>query len=139
MVSTLKGSVDEAGMESSASGFRIPKLLQDSSALNQPMDPGELFGSKDALSGGEEKEYGGITTPFGAFRSMFVLSQPLDAQESGANLADSTQQFGEITMGATVSDSTPVKSNETEDEEKLPLDLKSEDKNTKISAQSPAS
>ena len=124
---SLKRSADEAGIESLASGFKIPKLLQDSSALNQPMDPGELFGGKDALSGGEE-EYGGITAPFGAFRSMFVPSQPLDAQESSADSASSSQQFGEITMGTTVSDPTPVKSYETEAEEQSPLDSKSEDK-----------
>ena len=36
----LKRSVCEAGMDLSASGFKIPKL-QDSSGLNRPMDPGE--------------------------------------------------------------------------------------------------
>lgn len=135
----LKRSIDEAGIESSGSGFKIPKLLQDSSALNQPMDPGELFGSKDALSGGEE-EYGGITAPFGAFRSMFALSQPSDAQESGADSAGASQQFGEITMGTTshVSNPTAAKSNESEAEEKLPSDTKSEDKATEDFSSKPS-
>ena len=136
--STLKRSVDEAGIESSASGFKIPKLLQDSSALNQLMDPGELFGSKDALSGGEEKDYGAITAPFGAFRSMFAPSQPPDTRESGDDSAGSTQQFGEITMGASVSDPAPEKSNENEAEEKSPLDTKAEDKNTEDVSSKPS-
>lgn len=93
----LKRGAGEAGMESSGPGFKIPRLLQDSSALNRPLDPGELFGGKDALSGGEEREYSEITAPFGAFRSMFA-PQPSDADGGDADSAGPAQQFGEITM-----------------------------------------
>ena len=106
----LKRSANEAGMESQAPGFKIPKLLQDSSALNRPLDPGELFGGKDALSGGEEQEYGEITAPFGAFRSMFAQPQPSEGEVSGADSAGSSQQFGEITMGT---DPSPAKAKES--------------------------
>ena len=107
----LKRGAGEAGMESAVPGFKIPKLLQDTSNLNRPLDPRELFGSKDALSGGEE-EYAGVTAPFGAFRSIFTQSQPSDADGNIADSAISSQKFGEITMGAAV-DPSPAKAKES--------------------------
>ena len=114
----LKRGAGEAGMDTPPSGFKIPKLLQDSAALNRPLDPGELFGGKDAFSGGEEKEYSRVTAPFGAFRSVFAQSH---GEGSNADSADATQQFGEITMGA---DPSPAKAKENneEEKEKLPSD-----------------
>ena len=100
-------------MDVPASGFKIPKLLQDSSALNRPMDPGELFGGKDALCVGEEREQG-ITTPFGAFRSMFPQAPSSESEGNNAESAVSSQKFGEITMGA---DPLPTKANENDEAE----------------------
>ena len=108
----LKRSAGEAGMDLPASEFKIPKLLQDSSTLNRPMDPGELFGGKDALSVGDEREHGpGITTPFGAFRSMFPQAPSSESEENNAESAGSSQRFGEITMGA---DPPPTKAKDDE-------------------------
>lgn len=103
-------------MDLPASGFKIPKLLQDSSSLNRPMDPGELFGGKDALSVGEEQERGpGITTPFGAFRSMFPQAPSSESEGNNAESAGSSQKFGEITMGT---DPLPTKAKETDEVDK---------------------
>ena len=109
----LKRSAGEAGVDLPTSGFKIPKLLQDSSSLNRPMDPGELFGGKDALSVGDERERGpGITTPFGAFRSMFPQAPSLESVENNAESAgSSSQKFGEITMET---DQPPAKAKDEE-------------------------
>ena len=112
----LKRSAGEAGMDLPASGFKIPKLLQDSSALNRPMDPGELFGGKDALSVGDEREQGAaITTPFGAFRSMFPQAPSSESEGDSAESAGSSQKFGEITMGT---DPQPTKDKEIDEIDK---------------------
>ena len=69
--------------------FTIPKLLQDPSALEKPLDPCELFsGSTEA-----GQEYGEIRAPFGTFGSYFSR-----AQEGSLSPKGSHQQFGEITL-----------------------------------------
>lgn len=65
--------------------FVIPKLLQDPTTLDKPLDPGELFGGSTSM------EPEDITTPFGSFRSFFTKSET-------AVSATGAQQFGEITL-----------------------------------------
>jgi hypothetical protein len=114
-------------MDLPASGFKIPKLLQDSSALNRPMDPGELFSGKDALSVGDERERGsGMTTPFGAFRSMFPQAPSSEAEENNTESAGPSQKFGEITMGA---DPLPTKAKENDETDKQKEGASSESTN----------
>ena len=108
----LKRSAGEAGMDIPTPGFKIPKLLQDSSSLNRPMDPGELFSGKDALSVADEREQRGVTAPFGTFRSMFAQAPSSESEENNAESAGPAQKFGEITMGT---EPSPPKAKESDD------------------------
>ena len=79
-------SLNEAGpsgMENRP--FSVPKLLQDPTALEKPLDPRELFK-------GSEHDFGEITTPFGGFKSFFSRSEMKSETSDAGN-----QQYGEIT------------------------------------------
>ncbi len=76
--------------------FKIPKLLQDTAALDKLIDPRELFkGSGGTLEMGYEEASG----PFGIFKSSF-FSHPSSSSTPSQNSTqeDSEQPFGEITL-----------------------------------------
>ena len=78
--------------DSTNASFKIPKLLQDSTALEKPMDPQDLF--KGGL-GSSDIGYKDIPAP-GMFKSSFFSrSQTQDDRSE-----DTKQPFGEITMKA---------------------------------------
>ena len=106
--SILKRGAREGGDESSGLGFKIPKLLQNPSTLEKPLDPRDLFGGKDE----DTQEYGDYTAPFGTFKSSFF------SQSQHSTLSEdplSSQKFGEITLDA---DKAKVSTSEENLEEK---------------------
>lgn len=72
--------------------FKIPKLLQDSSALAaKPMDPRDLF---KGAGGMLESGYDTVSAPFGMFKSNFLPRSQLSQEATGS----AKQPFGEITL-----------------------------------------
>ena len=73
----------ESDADSSSTGFKIPKLLKDTSGLDKPLDPSDLFGGGELGS----QPYGEIT--IGNYTSPFsqhteggsIDSNPKDTQE----------------------------------------------------------
>lgn len=83
--------------ESSNPNFKIPKLLQNSSSLERPMDARDLFKGEDGGEGGE-RGYGDISASFGMFKSNFFSTRS-ELQDGASNIATTNKQpFGEITM-----------------------------------------
>ena len=62
-----KNSPNESTELTSAPSYKIPKLLSDSTGLDKPIDPNELFGSDGG--GMDSQPYGEIT--FGTYKSPF--------------------------------------------------------------------
>ena len=91
--------------------FKIPKLLQDSSALDRPMDPRDLFkGVVEAA----ESDYSDVPAApsLGIFKSNFF---PRSQQPGKEGEGPAKQPFGEITLeGASGQDSKSSTRNEGE-------------------------
>ena len=109
-ISILKKGQEESTRDSSA--FEVPKLLQDPSSLNKPIDPRELFRNASGGSGvdlgyGDDNNAG----PFGMFRSNLFSSRPQPTQEASDG-SKTQQQFGEITLKTTTPPRGGVISNE---------------------------
>lgn len=81
------GSGDPRRREERAVG--VPKLLQDPTALDKPLDPQELFGSQGIEEGSGAGE---LTAPFGGFGSYFSRSG------LGGDSSKGSHEFGEITL-----------------------------------------
>jgi len=96
---SLSSSTNKKGPEDgSRDKFEVPKLLQDPSALNKPIDPRELFrnaGGENIGSLGYEIETSG---PFGLFKSNLFSSR---SQQNTDHDKGDQQQFGEITLRGT--------------------------------------
>lgn len=85
--------------------FKIPKLLQDSSVLEKPMDPRDLFKGVGATEAGYEE----ISGPFGMFKSNFFPHSQHAQGEAGQTL----QSFGEITLSTAPSEDAKSSSKST--------------------------
>lgn len=99
--------------EGGHSTFEVPKLLQDPSALNKPIDPRDLFknaGSSEVSYGGGGG--GGGTGPFGLFKSNLFSSRTQSQDNSDDR--KSRRQFGEITLDQTTSIPRDENSNSSE-------------------------
>lgn len=84
-----------AGNSSSpAPSFKTPKLLQDSAALDRPIDPRDLF---KGIAGSAESVYEDVAAaPFGMFKSNFFPRSQPPLFEEGSEPAK--RAFGEITL-----------------------------------------
>ena len=77
------------GDDASDPTFKIPKLLQDSSVLDKPIDPQDLFKGV----GSAEASYGEVSAPLGIFKSNFFSRS--QTQDKAENMK---LPFGEITL-----------------------------------------
>lgn len=84
-----KNSPNESSTEpTSEPSYKIPKLLSDSTGLEKPIDPKELFGSDGGM---ESQPYGEIT--FGTYKSPFTQNTKINENtpsETAASINNKT-------------------------------------------------
>lgn len=75
--------------------FKIPKLLANTSALDKPIDPRDLF---KGAGGAPETCYEDVSVSFGMFKSNFFSHSSSSPSQTNSTQEDSEQPFGEITL-----------------------------------------